>query len=98
MTPEEKKLLEDTAKTLKDFLEVYYKYNLPTRQVIIKDMDLEGVTKIKNAQITKFGLGLTPVAQQADIVAPTGGGTVDAEARTAINSIRAVLDAFGFTA
>lgn len=37
------------------------------------------------------------VGQQAAITAPTGGATTDAEARTAINSIRTVLSNFGLT-
>lgn len=46
-----------------------------------------------------FGvLGATQAAQQANITNPTGGGVIDAEARTAINSIIAVLETFGFTA
>lgn len=43
-------------------------------------------------------LGATPSAQGSAIAAPTGGATIDSEARTAINSIRAVLAGFGFIA
>lgn len=43
-------------------------------------------------------LGATPVARQAHIADPSGGGTQDAEARTAINSILAALESFGFLA
>lgn len=46
-----------------------------------------------------FGvLGATPVARQAHIADPSGGGTQDAEARTAINAILVVLENFGFVA
>lgn len=43
-------------------------------------------------------LGATPSVRLAHIVDPSGGGTVDAEARTAINAILVVLETFGFTA
>lgn len=43
-------------------------------------------------------LGATPVARQAHIADPSGGGTQDTEARTAINSILAALESFGFLA
>lgn len=47
----------------------------------------------------KVGLyGETPVTQAGAITAPTGGVTVDAEARTAINSIRTALTNIGVTA
>ena len=42
--------------------------------------------------------GVTPVVQASAISAPSGGGTQDAEARTAINSIRTALQNFGITA
>jgi len=36
--------------------------------------------------------------QQTAITAPSGGGTIDAEARTAINSIISALEAHGLVA
>lgn len=46
-----------------------------------------------------FGaLGATPAAQRSHVADPTGGVTVDAEARTAINSILTTLETFGFHA
>lgn len=56
---------------------------------------------------TKFGVGATaklafhgatPIAQRSHVADPSGGATVDAEARTAINSIMATLEAYGFHA
>ena len=43
-------------------------------------------------------LGAAPVARQAHVADPSGGATVDAEARSAINSILATLETFGFHA
>lgn len=40
----------------------------------------------------------TPVAQQAHVNDPSGGATVDAEARTAVNSILDILQAYGLMA
>ena len=42
--------------------------------------------------------GTTPTTQQGSIADPAGGVVIDAEARTAINSILDVLDAYGLTA
>lgn len=56
-------------------------------------------TKIGTATTQKLGFwNATPVVQQAHIADPSGGGTQDAEARTAINAINAVLAATGLTA
>jgi hypothetical protein len=40
----------------------------------------------------------TPAAQQTAITAPTGGSTVDAESRVAINAIITRLEAYGLVA
>lgn len=43
-------------------------------------------------------LGAAAIARQAHIADPSGGGTQDAEARTAINAILSVLEGFGYVA
>jgi hypothetical protein len=56
-------------------------------------------TKIGTSTSQKISVyGETPVVQAGAISAPSGGGTVDAESRTAINSIRTALTNFGITA
>lgn len=56
-------------------------------------------TKIGTATTQKLGFfNKAPVTQRGAIAAPTGGAVADAEARTAINSIRQVLIDLGFTA
>lgn len=48
--------------------------------------------------LTKIGVyGVTSVVQASAISAPSGGATVDAEARTAINSLRTAIKNFGIT-
>jgi hypothetical protein len=128
MTPEEKKLLLDVSRGLKQvsnkldaFLDVYYRTNFPDKIIFEKDVEINSnftfassITLLDNQNIvvgtsvgTKIGtsstqkigfFGATPVAQQSNISSPSGGVTVDAEARTAIVSILGVLDALGFTA
>lgn len=47
----------------------------------------------------KFGANnVSPSAKRTHVADPSGGSTVDSEARTAINSILATLEAFGFHA
>lgn len=56
-------------------------------------------TKLGTDASQKLGFfGVTPVVQQSAITAPAGGATQDAEARTAINTIRTVLQNLGLTA
>lgn len=43
-------------------------------------------------------LGATPAAQQSHVADPSGGATVDTQARSAINSILATLETFGLHA
>lgn len=56
-------------------------------------------SKIGTATTQKLGFwNTTPVVQPTHIADPAGGATVDAEARTAINAINAMLAATGLTA
>ncbi len=56
-------------------------------------------TKIAPNPLHKISVyGATPISQPAFIPAPSGGVTIDAEARTAIDSMRTLLINFGLTA
>lgn len=57
-----------------------------------------GTIPAKSVKTTKLGVNKTPVVQQAHIADPSSGGTVDSQARTAINAILDVLEAYGLTA
>lgn len=59
----------------------------------------EGLRIQGNGSAPAIGfLGATPAARRAHVADPSGGATVDAEARSAINSILATLENFGFHA
>jgi hypothetical protein len=49
-------------------------------------------------KVDKLGVGKVPVVTQTHIADPSTGATVDSQARTAINAILDVLEAFGLTA
>lgn len=56
-------------------------------------------TKIGTATTQKIGFyNATPVVQQTNVTNPTGGATVDAEARTAIDAILSRLETLGLFA
>lgn len=94
--------LENQVEQLKrELMEIrgdYYKTNFPSKMVVQKDLEVTGrfIQTSVNPTAT-FGLIVTPVGRQANIAGPSGGATVDTESRSAINSILAVLDTFGFT-
>lgn len=66
---------------------------------VLRTMDSTGETSYILAngtqRVSAFGLSVTPVGTQSTIADPAGGATVDAEARTAINTIIDRLQAFG---
>ena len=86
-----------------------YKFALTDRYMFSRNLQIQdgrsvtvGTTtgaRIGTAATEKISVyGVTPVIQASAISAPSGGGTQDAEARTAINSIRTALTNFGITA
>ena len=94
---------------LNHLTELFHKNNFETFQYNIKQQQhADGVhfsfgktygTKIGTATTEKIGFfNVTPIVQPSAITAPVGGGVVDAESRTAINSIRTVLSLLGLTA
>jgi hypothetical protein len=50
---------------------------------------------VGGVQTDKFGVGQAPVARQAAITSPTGGATIDSQARTAIDLIITRLEVAG---
>lgn len=113
MTPEEKKLLQDTAQKLDKLIDIFYRIHFIDKEVFPNDVYMNGKLIIKDSSISlgsntggsigitgeKVGfLGATPLVRQSAISAPSGGATVDSQSRAAINSLIAVLKNFGFTA
>ena len=62
------------------------------RQVEVIRGALEEALRVK-----KFGINREPIGTQGNILGPSGGTTIDGAARTAINSILSVIEAFGLT-
>lgn len=114
MTPEEKQLLNEVARKLDAFFDIYYRTNfidkvihsIPVyfRQGVY--FDNQSISTGKNGG-TKFGVsateklsfyGATPIVRQNAISAPSGGATVDTESRTAITTIINTIHNLGLTA
>ena len=88
----------DLKKLLQEVRGDFYKDNYQSKQIFSKDIEMTGnFTQTSVNPTTSFGLVVTPAVRQSAITAPTGGATVDTEARNAINSIRTVLTTFGLT-
>lgn len=104
--PEEIEKLEERIRVLEKIIHIFVFSDRYVFQRHLQLLDGQNIqvatgtgTKIGTTTGQKLGFfNATPVVQQASIADPTGGATVDAEARTAINSILDVLDVFGFTA
>lgn len=67
-----------------------------SRYWMASDLEIDGAFDHDG---TTFGaLGAAPATQAVAIASPSGGATVDTEARAAIDALRAVFTRFGFTA
>lgn len=106
MTPEEKKQFDSLKKEVAflknvitniggslEFKTLVQTYARNSSKVT--DIEIDGELNHDGSKIGFFGV--TPIARQAGISDPSGGVTIDSQARTAINSILDVLDAYGLT-
>lgn len=90
----------------------YYRDNFSLLQTFRKEVNFLNTVSIKDTTLalgsttgTKIGatgdkvgfLGATPIVRQGAITNPSGGATVDTQARSAISAILSVLQSFGFT-
>ena len=111
MTPQEKQLLEQTAKKLDVLIDIFSRMNYPDKFILRKELVIQDKLTLTNTssldlsstQQLKIGgsgstvgfYGVTPVAKPATIAAPSGGATVDTQSRAAISSIITTLQSLG---
>lgn len=100
MTPEEIKQLiqEELAKFVKTDRFLFEKHIqlLDARHI---QLGKNNGTKIGTQTTQKLAFyGVTPIVQQSAITAPSGGATIDSQARTAITSLITTIKNIGITA
>lgn len=93
MTPDQIKIIELESKVAdlirnQNLLMTFFRDSTPTKLYLRNIISFD-----KESQIGFFGAN--PVKKQASITAPSGGGTVDSQARTAIGSIITTLQTLG---
>lgn len=92
--------LEQEVETLK---KLFYKDNYSDLEVFTKkvqfksDVNLGSSVGISKDKVGFYTKASAPIAQQTTFTSPTGGATVDAEARTAISAIKIILTNVGLT-
>lgn len=97
---------EEIRKLIKEELSILIKNDKYVFSKLIQILDGRNIqtgrttgTSIGTATDQKVSVyGVAPVAQQTAITAPSGGATVDSEARTAINSLINRIKNFGISA
>lgn len=114
MPPEERKQFQDLLDSYNKLHDLYYRTNGVDRVVHMNPVYFMGKVYFQDSILatgtkkgSSFGssptdklsfYGKTPIVQQVAITAPSGGTTIDSQARTAINTIITVLQNLGLTA
>jgi hypothetical protein len=94
MDKDPNKRIDELQRELDELKVLFFKNKFPTTEIWDKDV------RFNRGFLAKGTVGFytkVPIAQYGAITAPTGGATVDAPARTAINDIRTFLTAIGLT-
>ena len=101
-TPEQQKMIDEMIQnqisTL--FKNKKYIFTYPTQFIDGRNIQLGTATgtQIGTSATQKLGVyGVTPIIQASGITAPSGGTTIDIQARTAINSLITAIKNFGIT-
>jgi len=101
MTNEEK--ISQLEKELNDLKAFVYKDEYSDTKVFRKkvqfksNVNLGSSVGIQMDKLGFYGIADNPITQQVTFTAPSGGATVDAQARTAINAIKTILTNVGIT-
>lgn len=77
--------IDDLQKRLDHLSDLYFRINYIDKSVFVNPVHLNG-------KVSFFGK--TPVGIQSAITSPSGGATVDTQARNAIDSIITILQKF----
>lgn len=80
--------IDNLKKEVAELKSIIYKDNFSSSQIFRKDVTFIGKVGFYNK---------TPIAQQGAITSPSGGATIDGQARTAIDAIRTALTNLGLT-
>lgn len=101
------KAINDLSQKMDDFNDLFHRMDYVDKFYLTKPLVLrntkiriEGTEGLKIGEnaTDKLGVyGVTAVVQAGAITSPTGGGTQDSQARTAIDAIRTALKNFGIT-
>lgn len=95
MTPDEKQQMNDIENKLNLLIDVFYTQHFIDKDVFFNKVYFKQDVYLPT-KIAFFG-SQTPITQQAAISSPSGGTTIDSQARAAIGTIITRLQALGLT-
>lgn len=95
MTPDELQKFNELVKKVDDFIDIYSRSHFIDKDVFNNKVYFRNDVYLPSK--TAFFGSNTPASKQAAITTPSGGATVDSQARSAISSIITTLQSLGLT-